>query len=194
MDYLIAIFLPPYSLYKTSGKISCAINIVLIFIFIPLAILQSVLTLYFKKNDITFTWDDLPVEIPNEYEPIKLSANGEYEELVVGESIYKKNLLQICGEKTIKSKSIHKTAIVFHEKYNEHDANACLVTIDGKTVGHLSRARAKSVVSRLNALNIPLETTMEIPALIVGGWSNPKSKSYGDFGVRLDMPRKIPAN
>lgn len=104
---------------------------------------------------------------------------------VVGESFYQDNLLSIVGKKGKTSVNLQKAAVIIHEPDNQYDSNAHAVIIDGKKVGHISKASSAKLVQEKRRLGIS-DCLIACPAIINGGWKD--SSSEGNFGVKLDFP------
>jgi len=103
-------------------------------------------------------------------------GEGAFQDEVVGESHYQPALKRIAaGEKRKRV-----MARLVCEPENQYDKDAVRVDVDGKTVGHLPRERAKLHHQRLKRLNQPT-AIVECEAVIVTG-------SQGISGVFLDLP------
>lgn len=117
---------------------------------------------------------------------VQLSQNrDEYTFEIVGENSYQDALKSIAGAKGQESKCMFIGAVVEHEPSNPYDANAMRVSINGKTVGYFSKAHAAKMRQSMLQKNISLNTKLNIPAVIVGGWRN--SHSEGHYGVKLNF-------
>jgi hypothetical protein len=121
--------------------------------------------------------DELVVNIP---------GPSLFEHDVVGESKYQKELSAICGGKTEDGHKKIVTAMLIHEDTNKYDNKAILVTIDGKSVGYLSRENARQFRQGLADEDLA-GATATCSAKIVGGWRRDKGDE-GHFGVILDLP------
>lgn len=113
-------------------------------------------------------------------ETVSLQGDGSYSCDIVGESHYQRALARIAGPKEAASKAFECEALIVHEPDNPHDKNACVVIINGQTVGHLSRADARKQVRFRNSPGFVLKAR----AMIVGGWK--KGRDEGSYGVKLD--------
>jgi HIRAN domain len=105
---------------------------------------------------------------------------------VVGEGSYQANLERISGGKTEDgpAKAEH-TAILKPEPTNPYDKNAIAVTIDGETVGYLSRENAlryREVVEWADAH----DRKVACIATLTGGWDRGDGDT-GSFGVALHL-------
>ena len=112
--------------------------------------------------------------------------NGKYSWDAVGESFYQLQLSSIAGPKEVESKNYNCNAMLIRNPENKHDSNAIMVVIEGKQVGHISRARAASFVREMKKLGLSTDTIFIVKARINGGWRD----SYGDgnYGVVFDFP------
>lgn len=134
-----------------------------------------------------FSWlfgkeEATPVAIAN------LSGPGTYALDVVGESNYQAALESICGGRSISSQGKKVEATLIHEDDNPYDDQAISVSIQGKTVGHLTRNDARKYRKQLKQAGYP-GITAKCSAMIVGGWDR-GGGDRGHFGVRLDLPTK----
>ena len=187
-EYILAVIVPPVAAYRSKGKISCAINIVMLFVFIPLGIIHAVYLVYSKYNiKKTPTKSEKIAEKEGTQSSLRITGNGDFSLEVVGESNYQPALLKIAGAKEKEGKQIYTTATIKHDKYNKYDENACAVYINELQVGHLPRDVAKNVVKKLFRSSSSTASSFEVDALIVGGWHNKQNGSEGHFGVKLDM-------
>jgi len=114
-----------------------------------------------------------------------LDGNGSFSLEVVGESNYQRNLERVCGGRTRECQDRIMTAMLVLEDDNPHDAKAVCVTIDGWTVGYLSRDKARAFRARLRRERI---RGYEFPckANVRGGWDRGDG-DWGYFGVWLDV-------
>jgi len=120
--------------------------------------------------------------------PIALHAwpeRGEYDFEVVGESKYQHVLKALRDTVPDPNESVTGTAILVPEDSNPHDNKAVKVTVQGLTIGYLSREDARSYRRRLAAMKLGL-----VPAscgyVITGGYLL-KDGSRAHFGAQLDM-------
>ncbi len=105
-----------------------------------------------------------------------VNANGTFD--IVGEASYQSNLKKIAGPKTKEAKYLTVPALIESEPTNKHDKNALKVTIQGLTVGYLSREEASYIAAKtINPIFKPVMAT------IVGGWKDKTSE--GQYGVKL---------
>ncbi|MEK6788484.1 MAG: HIRAN domain-containing protein [Pseudomonadota bacterium] len=191
-EYFLALILPPISAYRTSRKITLALNILFCLVSVPLGIIHAVLLVYLKLNDIKFVFSESSENSPPPSPKIvTIKSDGEFSQQVVGEASYQKNLELIAGEKTPESKAIRKIAVIQHEPENRYDRNACAVYIDGKIIGYLPKDFAKRVAKRLHQKGHHDDTWLEVEAIIDGGWRSKDGSSEGHFGVKLDMGNRI---
>jgi hypothetical protein len=119
------------------------------------------------------------------FEAREMMLRGGARVHTVGESYYQDALGTICGGKSAEGHQHTCIAVLIHEPNNPHDRNAVGVYIDGRKVGHLSRAEAvayQPVLARLAATN----SVGCCHALIVGGWDRGDGDE-GHFGVQLDL-------
>ena len=116
-------------------------------------------------------------------EPLVL-PRGEAVE-VVGESYYQDALDAICGGKCEDGHRLMCQAELRPEPDNEYDKRAVGVYVDGRKVGHLSRADAKARQAKLLKLHSQGKRPM-CGALITGGWSRGPGDE-GHYGIRLDL-------
>ncbi len=117
----------------------------------------------------------------------ELPGPGTFEIKVVGVSHYQRALNTICGGKTEDSQEKLVKATLVHEDENPHDNKAIRVDIDGMTVGHLDRKKARKYRNKLKEAGHP-GITAECSAVIVGGWKR-GFFDRGFYGVILDLPR-----
>ena len=113
------------------------------------------------------------------------TTGSPYPTEVKGESSYKSNLLQICGEYDQDDgydDDTHAAELIL-ENENAHDANAVRVAIDDLTVGYLARTDALRYRKRLVELEIAKPCVGVTTASIKGGFL--KDGEVTDFGVRL---------
>jgi hypothetical protein len=111
--------------------------------------------------------------------------HGRYEVDIVGESHYQGALARIVGGKTRDSAEHECMATLVLEDSNPFDSNAVRIDIEGQQVGYFPRADAKVYRGVLARAGTP-RATLQVPALIVGGWKR-GPKNEGSFGVKLDM-------
>lgn len=119
-----------------------------------------------------------------------LHGDGSYSFQIVGEKSYQSALQAICGPPTRGGYEIEATATLILEDDNPYDDQAVAVMIDGRLVGHLSRAFAREYRARLAETGHPY-ALCTCPALIRGGWDRGRN-DRGPFGVVLDLPRNKP--
>lgn len=135
-----------------------------------------------------FIWNKKSIQKFNSLTPDgHIQANGKYSFEVVGEKSYQENLKKICGQPTYQGYNLEKTALLILEDNNPHDNQAVRISIDGLTVGYLSRAIAREYRKKLSETGNP-NMLCSCPALIRGGWNRGKNDK-GPFGVLLDLPR-----
>lgn len=114
-----------------------------------------------------------------------VNGGGVFVGEIVGESHYQEILSAIAGGKTEEGAHHSCTARIIAEPDNAFDANAHGVWIEGRKVGHLSRAAALALSGQQRRVTAG-PVVIECPALIVGGWK--RARSEGHFGVQLDLP------
>lgn len=109
---------------------------------------------------------------------------GEYDFEVVGESNYQQALQALCDTPDPDEEKIG-TAILVPENDNPYDEKAVRVTVQGVTIGYLSREDARSYRRRLSAKKLGM-----VPAscgvLVTGGYIL-KDGSRAHFGAQLDL-------
>lgn len=110
---------------------------------------------------------------------------GEYDFEVVGESHYQHVLKALMGDGKDPSIDGRGTAILVPEDTNPHDPKAVKVTVQGLTIGYLSREDARAYRRRLARKKLGM-----VPAScglqITGGYTlNDGSQAY--YGVVLDL-------
>jgi hypothetical protein len=118
-----------------------------------------------------------------ELEPLLLPGGRAVQ--VVGESYYQDALDAICGGKCEEGHQLMCRAELRPEPDNDYDKRAVGVYVDGRKVGHLSRADAKVRQSKLLALRSQGKRPM-CGALISGGWFRGRGDE-GHYGIRLDL-------
>lgn len=110
-------------------------------------------------------------------------ARDEYEFEVVGESHYQPTLKALHSASG--GDSATGTAILVPEDTNPHDDKAVRVTVQGLTVGYLSRDDARSYRRRLAAKKLGM-----VPAscgIVITGGHQLKDGTTAHFGAELDM-------
>ncbi len=115
-----------------------------------------------------------------------LPGPGTFDFDIVGEANYQAALEKICGGRTKDSAEYLTEAVLYLEDSNPHDDQAVMVTIDGETVGYLSRQNARSYRKQLKQMGHE-RIICKCDAMIVGGWHRSAS-DQGKFGVKLDLP------
>lgn len=109
---------------------------------------------------------------------------GEYDFEVVGESNYQ-HVLRALADTPDPDEEKTGTAILVPEDSNPYDDKAVKVTVQGQTIGYLSREDARSYRRRLAAKKLGM-----VPAscgvLITGGHTL-KDGSLAHYGAQLDM-------
>lgn len=118
----------------------------------------------------------------------RIAGNGRYAVEVVGESNYAHNFETICGPRSRDGVNIDARALLIFEPTNPNDRNAVRVTIQGLTVGYLSRAVALNFRQSVTAAGHGRFAVFECGARIRGGWDNGRGKQ-GHYGVWLDIPK-----
>jgi hypothetical protein len=114
---------------------------------------------------------------------------------VVGEQSYQDELDQLAGPKTEAGVAVDVQATLLTEPSNLHDKNAVVVTIDGLTVGYLSRSAAAGFHAHLASVGQAKEARAGraslggIEAEITGGWK--RGDDEGNYGVVLYLPTHV---
>jgi len=122
---------------------------------------------------------------------IPVALPGECEVRVVGESAYQDALFELTGGRRLYGGvRMERVARLVPEPGNRVDPGAIAVTIDGRTVGYLSR---HDVTCYRAAIASAIDRSGEAScrAVIVGGWE----REHGDvglFGVRLYLDLGAP--
>jgi hypothetical protein len=119
----------------------------------------------------------------DELEPVVLPGGRPVE--VVGESYYQDALDAICGGKCKEGHQLLCQVELRPERHNEYDKHDVGVYVDGRKVGHLSRADARKRQTDLLALRAQGKRPM-CGALISGGWLRGRADE-GQYGIRLDL-------
>tara|TARA_R110002110_G_scaffold95455_1_gene246499 strand:- start:51868 stop:52275 length:408 start_codon:yes stop_codon:yes gene_type:complete len=115
-----------------------------------------------------------------------IQGPGSFDQEVVGEFAYQKNLKRLCGGYKEKCNRLRVVAVLEYEDDNPHDNKAIKVAIDGNTVGYLSRDDAREYRKRIKKTGNE-GITISCDAQIVCG----KRISFlnkTNFGVWLDLP------
>lgn len=108
---------------------------------------------------------------------------GEYDFEVVGESNYQLALKALHGSATDGDPT--GTAVLILEDDNPYDDKAVKVTVQGVTVGYLSREDARSYRRRLGAKKLG-RINASCGIKITGGWELADGKR-AHYGAQLDM-------
>lgn len=110
--------------------------------------------------------------------------SGLFLNSAVGTSYHKDELVELAQNPRGKEALVYCTARLEPEHANPHDANAVVVVIEGKKVGHLSREFAKEFRGLFAQFGLPLQPTT-CDAVI----SNGLLCDYGDYShsVELDL-------
>ena len=106
---------------------------------------------------------------------------SDYRFDIVGESNYQAALASIAGAPKSFGAQHFCTAVIDRELSNPYDKYACVVTINTKKVGYVSRSDNQALIEALSEAGFP----KTVPALIVGGWEN--ESSSGNYGVKLNI-------
>lgn len=125
----------------------------------------------------------------NAADGVWMSANGSYEQAVVGESHYQRALSKICGGQTEEGHRLEVDAELVYEDSNPYDSNAVAVQIGGALVGYLPRDVARELRERAVEVGAPVGVPIRCKARIRGGWSREGGADRGSFGVWLDFRR-----
>lgn len=110
---------------------------------------------------------------------------GEYDFEVVGESNYQHVLKALMGDPNDPEMDGRGTAILVPEDTNPYDDKAVKVTVQGFTVGYLSREDARSFRRRLAAKKLGMVPT-SCGFQITGGYPL-EDGSQAFFGAQLDL-------
>lgn len=106
----------------------------------------------------------------------KQADTNNYNQEVVGEASYLKNLKSIAANGTNKGRITGLTAVLTPEPDNKYDSNAVRVDINGLQVGYLPAPTAKKHIKANKG-------TINCPAVIFGG-----EKDKPNYGVWLAYP------
>ncbi|MEX4009375.1 HIRAN domain-containing protein [Neoaquamicrobium sediminum] len=115
----------------------------------------------------------------------RIMGSGQYDQDIVGEANYQDALNRTCGGKTEDGHEHECSAQLFEEPTNKYDSNAVKVTINGRTVGYLSRADAVDYKRALASAGLA-GRAVDVDAIVVGGWDR-GNRGSGHYGVKLDM-------
>lgn len=118
----------------------------------------------------------------------RLRGNGRFAVEVVGESNYTSNFEAICGPRSRDGVDKQTRALLVLEHNNPHDRNAVRVSIEGMTVGYLSRSVALDFRRAIKSAGYSKHAIFDCAAIIRGGWDNGRGKR-GHYGVWLDIPK-----
>lgn len=118
----------------------------------------------------------------------RIAGNGRFAVEVVGESNYLHSFETICGPRSKDGVNMQTRAHLVLEHNNTHDSNAVRVSIQGQTVGYLSRPVAANFRQVINAAGHSKHSVFDCAAVIRGGWDNGSGKQ-GHYGVWLDIPQ-----
>lgn len=114
---------------------------------------------------------------------------GKFAFEAVGESNYQAAFIDLFGEPTEDGVDEQRTARLVLDDDNPHDSNAVKVTIDGLTLGHLSRKVAKDFRKEIGRQGLDQQfRTFLVPARIRGGWDRGGGDT-GMYGIWLDLPQ-----
>lgn len=127
---------------------------------------------------------------PTQMPPVPVAAFawpeiGNYDVEVVGESNYQPVLKALMGDPNDPEMDGKGTAILVPEDNNPYDNKAVKVTVQGFTIGYLSREDARSFRRRLSAKKlgmVPTSCCFEI----TGGYTL-KDGSQAFYGAMLDL-------
>jgi len=126
--------------------------------------------------------------------PISIDGPGSFPVRVVGEQHYQDNLSKIWGSSTKDEDECITSAILIHDDKNPYDNKAIRVEIDGKHVGHLGKAEARSYRKRM-ASNGHAGKTASCRAKITEPSNrmlvDDKGKTYDWLLVFLDLPQEF---
>lgn len=112
---------------------------------------------------------------------------GEYDFDIVGESHYQPVLKALLGDPNDSSMGGKGTAILVPDDNNPYDDKAVKVTVQGFTIGHLSREDARRFRRRLAAKKLGMVPS-SCGVQITGGHQL-KNGDQAHFGAVLDLKR-----
>lgn len=118
--------------------------------------------------------------------PHEWPAIGLFDFPVAGESYRQEELQQIVGNTGDKFTRHKATATLVLDDNNPHDDMAVAVLIEGRPVGYLSKANARSYRRRLAALKVTSSHSI-CGALIKGGGTDANTGAPRTFDVWLDI-------
>ena len=127
----------------------------------------------------------LPPDSRFDGQPYWLKGDDSFSLDVVGESHYQEALEDASGGFTEDGVNLVVWPDLLLDGENRYDKNAVKVQIEGRTVGHLSRADAQAFRERL-ATEGREGSSFRCKANIRGGWDRGEY-DRGAFGVRLDV-------
>lgn len=137
------------------------------------------------RQGLTGESNNHSVKASPEADSYRWPALGQFEFEVVGESNYQRELKAAAGDHGDDPADAHCLAALIPDDDNPHDDKAVAVSVDGQTVGYLSRADARSFRRRLSQRKLGGQTT-QCDAMIVGGGRGKGGKRYS-YGIRLDI-------
>lgn len=108
---------------------------------------------------------------------------------IVGESFYEDALEKLAGPKTENGVNFRCAAELVPDNGNTHDANAVMVRLLGRHVGHLEREHAKRFREIMAALGLNGHALTGIQGRIHGGWKRPDDE--GNYSVTLLLPASL---
>lgn len=117
-------------------------------------------------------------------QPYRLRGNGHFELAAVGESNYQRVFAKICGPRTEEGEDREVEAQLSLEDTNQFDNQAVKVTVQGQTVGYLSRDDARDFRDWLTDEGISVRHFL-CNAHIRGGWD--RDGERGHYGIWLDV-------
>lgn len=112
----------------------------------------------------------------------RIRGLGSYAFEVVGESHYAQSFVDILGSRAGTEDEVFGDAVLKLENRNPHDPNAVAVWVQGRQVGHLSRALAVDFRNRLRSSAVPQATEVAVGCRIYCGGAARM------FSVSLDLP------
>ena len=115
---------------------------------------------------------------------VRLPGDSSFRVAVVGESHYQEALEAICGGRTEDGVDRIIPARLIAEDTNPYDRQAVRIEVDGRHVGYLARADARSYRDYMLKHGIGASAGW-CPARIRGGWQ--REGDSGHFGVQLDF-------
>lgn len=120
--------------------------------------------------------------------PKRWPGVGAFAVKVTGTSHYRENIASVAGAPADEHADRVCVAELDPTTSNPHDPQAVAVTVDGRMVGHLSRADASALRALLKAQGRPQAVTSCSAHIGWGGLSAGPGSERMHFAVRLDLP------